>query len=172
MIPYDLSKIKLLAFDIDGVLSAATSPMGDDGQPMRTINVKDGYAIRLAMKCGLPIAIITGGISDAIRQRYEVLGCRDVHLGCSKKTEAYEHLLHKYNISDENVLYMGDDIPDYEVMQRCGCPCCPKDAATEIRETAIYVSHYAGGHGCGRDVVEQVLKAQGRWMADKDAFEW
>lgn len=172
MINYDLSKIRLLAFDIDGVLSASTIPVDDDGQPIRTANVKDGYAIHLALKQGLPIAIITGGRHEAVRRRYESLGCQDVHLGCSMKIETYEALLKKYGLMDENVLYMGDDIPDYEVMKRCGCPCCPKDAAPEIREISLYISHYPGGTGCGRDVIEQVLKAQGKWMADRMAFGW
>ena len=172
MINYDLSKIKLLAFDIDGVLSASTIPVDEDGQPIRSANVKDGYAIQLALKQGLPIAIITGGRNEAVRRRYEGLGCQDVHLGCSMKIKTYEALLGKYGLKDENVLYMGDDIPDYEVMKRCGCPCCPKDAAPEICEISLYISHCPGGMGCGRDVIEQVLKAQGKWMADRMAFGW
>ena len=172
MINYDLNKIKLLAFDIDGVLSASTIPVGDDGQPMRTANIKDGYAIYLALKLGMPVAIITGGTHEPVRRRYESLGSQDVHLGCSNKMETYLALLQKYGIKDENVLYMGDDIPDYEVMKRCGCPCCPKDAAPEIREISLYISHYPGGMGCGRDVIEQVLMEQGKWMADRMAFGW
>ncbi len=172
MINYDLKKIKLLAFDIDGVLSASTITVGDDGQPMRTANIKDGYAIHLAQKSGVPVAIISGGTNEAVRRRYEGLGLQDVHLGCSVKTSVYTSLLEKYSLKDENVLYMGDDIPDFEIMKRCGCPCCPKDAAPEIREISLYVSHYAGGMGCGRDVIEQVLKSQGKWMADHKAFEW
>ena len=121
MINYDLNKIKLLAFDIDGVLSASTIPVGDDGQPMRTANIKDGYAIHLALKLGMPVAIITGGTHEPVRRRYESLGSQDVHLGCSNKMETYLALLQKYGIKDENVLYMGDDIPDYEVLKRCGC---------------------------------------------------
>lgn len=172
MINYDLRKIRLIAFDIDGVLSASTIPVADDGQPMRTANIKDGYAIHLALKVGMPIAIITGGKDEAVRRRYESLGCQDVHLGCSLKIETYDALLQKYGIGDENVLYMGDDIPDYEIMKRCGCPCSPKDAAPEIRDISIYVSHCLGGMGCGRDVIEQVLRAQGKWMADRSAFGW
>lgn len=172
MINYDLSKIKIIVFDVDGVLSTSTIPMGEDGRPIRSINIKDGYAIHHAVKCGLPIAIITGGNHEAVRRRYEDLGCRDVHLGCNRKIDTYEKLLEKYGIYDENVLYMGDDIPDYEIMQRCGCPCCPKDAVPEIMEIALYVSHHIGGQGCGRDVIEQVLRVQGKWMADKEAFGW
>lgn len=172
MINYDLSKIRLIAFDVDGVLSASTIPVSDDGQPVRTANIKDGYAIHLAMKVGLPIAIITGGNHELVRLRYESLGCQDVHLGCSIKTETYDKLLKKYNIKDENVLYMGDDIPDYDIMKRCGCPCCPKDAAPEIQNISLYISHYSGGMGCGRDVIEQVLRVHGKWMADREAFQW
>lgn len=172
MINYDLRKIKLLAFDIDGVLSASTISVGEDGQPIRTANIKDGYAIHLALKKGLRIAIITGGTHEPVRRRYEGLGCQDVHLGCSLKIDTYNALLHKYGLKDEEVLYMGDDIPDYEVMQRCGCPCCPKDAAPEIRGISKYISHYDGGKGCGRDVIEQVLKAQGKWMDDREGFSW
>ena len=172
MINYDLSKIKLLAFDIDGVLSASTIPVGEDGQPMRTANIKDGYAIHLALKLGMPIAIITGGTHEPVRRRYESLGSRDVHLGCCNKIETYLALLQKYGIKDENVLYMGDDIPDYEVLKRCGCPCCPRDAAPEIQNICLYISHHAGGMGCGRDVIEQVLRAQGKWMSDAEAFRW
>lgn len=172
MINYDLGKIKLIAFDIDGVLSAVTIPIGTDAQPVRTANIKDGYAIQQALKCGLHVAIITGARHPDVRRRYEGLGCRDVYLGCRMKIDTYEMVLKKYGIGDENVLYMGDDIPDYEVMKRCGCPCCPKDAAPEIRDIALYVSHCPGGQGCGRDVIEQVLKAQGKWMADREAFGW
>ena len=172
MINYDLRKVKMLAFDVDGVLSSCTVPVGEDGQPIRTANIKDGYAIHLAIKLGYVVAIITGGSSESVRNRYELLGCQEVHLGCSKKMLTYEMLLSKYGITDENVLYMGDDIPDYEVMRLCGCPCCPADAAPEIKDISIYISHRNGGCGCGRDVVEQVLRAQGKWMQDAKAFGW
>ena len=171
MINYDLTKIKLIVFDVDGVLSSSTVGMRDDGQPQRTVNVKDGYAINYALRMGLPVAIITGGNMDSVRHRYEGLGCHDVHLGCSIKLGVYEQLLHKYNLTDENVMYMGDDLPDYPVMQRCGCPCCPSDASPEIQNISLYVSHHPGGQGCGRDVIEQVLKAQSKWMTP-EAFKW
>ncbi len=172
MINYDLKKIKAIAFDIDGVLSCETIPMNQDGTPCRTVNIKDGYAIQLAVKMGLHIAIITGANIPAIRVRYEGLGVKDIHIGCSIKIETYENLKQKYGLSDEEVLYMGDDIPDYEVMSRCGCPCCPADAAPEIKQISLYISTLKGGMGCGRDVIEQVLRAQGKWMADKKAFGW
>ena len=172
MINYDLKKIKALAFDVDGVLSAATIFMHPDGEPMRSVNIKDGYALQLAVKMGLHVAIITGGKTEAVRKRYENLGVPDVHLGCAVKIKTYEEFLCKYGLKDEEVLYMGDDIPDYEVMRRAGCPCAPSDAAPEIKEVALYISHLKGGYGCGRDVVEQVLKAQGKWLKDEKAFGW
>lgn len=172
MIDYNLTKIKALCFDVDGVLSCETVPMDAEGQPLRTVNIKDGYALRLAQMSGLHIAIITGARPEAIRRRYELLGIEDIFLSCAVKMETYEKLKAKYSLEDEEVLYMGDDIPDYEIMSRVGCPVCPADAAPEIKDISVYVSHIKGGYGCGRDVVEQVLRAQGKWMADKKAFGW
>lgn len=172
MINYDLKKIKALCFDVDGVLSTETVPMDADGTPLRTVNIKDGYAMQLAVKMGLHVAIITGANVDSVRKRYEGLGVQEVHLGCAIKTQYYEAFRQKYNLQHEEILYMGDDIPDYEVMRLCGCPCAPSDAAPEIRNISIYVSHLRGGYGCGRDVIEQVLRAQGKWMSDKNAFAW
>ncbi len=172
MINYDLKKIKALVFDVDGVLSAETIYLHPDGEPMRSVNIKDGYALQLAVKCGLHVAIITGGKTDAVRNRYEGLGIEDIYLGASIKTKEYEQLKEKYGLKDEEILYMGDDIPDYEVLRLCGLPCCPADSAPEIKEISVYISHYKGGYGCGRDVIEQVLKAQGKWMNEEKAFGW
>lgn len=172
MIGYDLQKIKALVFDIDGVLSAETIQTSNDGVLMRSVNTKDGYALRLAVAEGLHVAIVTGAHEEAIRRRYEALNIPDIYLGSSVKTEKLRLLLDKYSLSAEEVLYMGDDIPDYEVMQQVGLPCCPRDAAPEIRDISLYVSHRNGGQGCVRDVVEQILKAQGKWMANKEAFSW
>ena len=172
MINYDLKKIRAIVFDVDGVLSAETITLSATGEPLRTVNIKDGYAIQLAVKRGLHVAIITGGNTEAVRKRYEGLGVHDVMMGCGVKTVAYDAFMAKYGLEDEEVLYMGDDIPDYEVMRRVGCPCCPADACAEIRDISLYVSHRNGGCGCGRDVVEQVLMAQGKWMSDRVAFGW
>ena len=166
------AQIKALFFDVDGVLSAETIFLHPDGEPMRSVNIKDGYALQLAVKCGLHVAIITGGKTEAVRKRYEGLGIKDVYLGAAVKTREYKELLEKYNLKPEEVLYMGDDIPDYEVMQLVGLPCCPADAAPEIKAISKYISHRQGGYGCGRDVIEQVLKAQGKWMAGQAAFGW
>jgi len=172
MINYDLQKIRAIIFDIDGVLSAETITLAPDGLPMRTVNIKDGYAIQLAVKHGLRIAIMTGAKVDSIRVRYEGLGVEDIYVGCSVKVRTYEAFLEKYGLKEEEVMYMGDDIPDLEVMRRVGCPVCPQDAAWEIQEASVYVSHLKGGYGCGRDVIEQVLRAHGKWVMDEKAFGW
>ncbi len=172
MINYELKKIRAIIMDVDGVLSQETIPMNNDGVPCRTVNIKDGYALQLAVKMGLTIAVITGARVESVRVRYEGLGVKEVRIGAEVKMVVYEELLKKYGLSDEEVLYMGDDIPDYEVMNRCGLPCCPADAAHEIKEISRYISPCKGGEGCVRDVVEQVMRAQGIWMADKRAFGW
>lgn len=172
MIDYDLKKIKALFFDIDGVLSAETVGMNSNGEPMRTVNIKDGYALQLAVKCGLHIAIITGGKTESVRKRYEGLGIKDIFLGAAVKTKEYNLLMEKYQLKPEEVLYMGDDIPDLEVLRLAGLPCCPADAAPEVKQVCKYISHRNGGYGCGRDVIEQVLKAHGKWMTHSEAFGW
>ena len=172
MINYNLKKIKAIVFDVDGVLSAETITMAATGEPLRTVNIKDGYAIQLAQKMGLRIAILTGGNTSAIRTRYENLGVQAIYMKCSVKITTFEEFLEKYQLSADEVIYVGDDIPDYEVMKRCGCPCCPADACSDIKAISLYVSDRKGGYGCGRDIVEQVLRAQGKWLSDAKAFGW
>ena len=172
MINYDLTKIRMAVFDMDGVMSRDTVPLHPSGEPMRTVNIKDGYALQLASRRGLRIAVLTGGTDEAVRLRCGRLGVEDVVMGSSVKIRDYERLLAKYGLKDDEVLYMGDDIPDYEVMRRCGCPCCPADACGDIRAVSRYVSRYKGGCGCVRDVVEQVLRAKGLWLGAPDAFGW
>lgn len=172
MINYDLKKIRAIIFDVDGVLSAETIPLHLSGEPMRTVNIKDGYAIQLAVKQGLRIVILTGGTTQSVQIRYERLGVTDIFMGCSVKIKVYNDFLAKYDLKDEDILYMGDDIPDYEVMSRCGCPCCPADACPDIKSISKYISDYRGGYGCARDVIEQVLRAQGKWLDSAVAFGW
>lgn len=172
MINYDLTKIRAIFLDVDGVLSKETINLHPSGEPMRTVNIKDGYALQLAVKRGLIIAVITGGNTNAIRLRYEGLGIKEVILGAAVKVRHYDELCKKYNLQDNEVLYVGDDIPDYEIMQKCGLPCCPLDAAPEIKSISKYISSRNGGEGCARDVVEQVLKAQDKWISDAIAFGW
>lgn len=171
-INYDLSRIKALAFDVDGVLSSTTVPLHPSGEPMRTVNIKDGYAIQLAVKKGIRIAIITGGRTEAVRIRFAGLGVTDLYMGSAVKIHDYRAFRDKYGLADDEILYMGDDVPDIEVMRECGLPCCPKDAAPEVKSVARYISHKEGGYGCGRDIVEQFLKVKGLWMADEKAFGW
>ena len=170
MINYDLKKIRAIFLDVDGVLSCETIPQHPNGDPMRTVNIKDGYALQHAVKCGICVAIITGGKTEAVRVRYEALGLKDVCLGVAVKINTYNELKEKYSLKDEEIAYVGDDIPDYEVLQRCGLPCCPSDAAHEIKSICKYISHKEGGKGCVRDIVEQILKAQNLWMHNSAAF--
>lgn len=172
MIDYDLRLIKAVVLDVDGVLSCQTISMDAQGEPQRSINIQDGYAIQLAKKMGLRIAIITGGRTPAIRLRYEYLGVEDIYLGSAVKINTYEDFLKKYGYDNQEILYMGDDIPDFEILKVCGCPCCPADAASDVREICTYVSHRNGGEGCVRDVIEQVLRAQGKWLSSAEAFGW
>ena len=124
------------------------------------------------MKLGLRIVILTGGTTESVRLRYERLGVQDVYMGCAVKVKTYEAFLAKYGLTDGEVMYMGDDVPDYEIMQRVGCPVCPADACPDIKAVSLYVSHLRGGYGCGRDVIEQVLRAQGKWVMNAKAFGW
>ena len=173
-INYDLKKIRALLFDVDGVLSANVIPMSSEGEPMRTVNIKDGYSLHLAAKMGVLLGIITGGRTEAVRRRFLSLGLKEenIYLGSSVKIHDYRDFRDRYGLCDEEILYVCDDIPDLEVMRTCGLPCCPRDAAPEVKAVARYISYADGGYGVGRDVVEQVLKVQGLWMADERAFGW
>lgn len=165
----DLVKVKAFAFDVDGVLSSQIIPLHPSGEPMRTANIKDGFAIQLTVKLGYPVAIITGGNTSAVRIRYQNLGVPDIYMGTSEKTAPFEEWRLKNHLSYDAILYMGDDLPDFPVMKLVGVPVCPADAVEEIKSLCKYISHLEGGAGCVRDVVEQVLRAQGKWGKD---FIW
>lgn len=171
-INYDLKKIKGIAFDVDGVLSPSTIPLSSAGEPLRMVSVKDGYAMQLAVKHGLRLAIISGASTHAIHVRYEGLGLRDIYMGAAVKLPIFEQWLAKYNFSPDEVAFVGDDIPDVQVMHKAGLPIAPADAAVEVKNIAKYISPYNGGYGVGRDVLEQVMKAQGMWLDDHHAFGW
>lgn len=166
-----LKRITTFCFDVDGVFTNGIVHLMPDGEQLRTANVRDGYAVQLAVKKGFNIAIITGGNSEAVRKRFESLGVTHVYLSSHKKTEVFKQYIEANNIAAEEVCYMGDDIPDYLVMQQVGLAVCPSDAASEIKGISAYVSPYAGGCGCVRDILEQTMKVQGMWMDDV-AFEW
>ncbi len=170
-INYDLKKIKAFVFDVDGVLSGDILSLSADGDPMRTVNIKDGYAMQLAVKKGYILAIITGGYTEAVRIRFSRLGIEHIYMRSAVKMKDFEDLLSKTGLALDEIMYAGDDIPDYEIMQRVGLPVAPSDAAPEIKAVAKYISLKRGGEGVARDVIEQTLKAQGDWMAD-EAFGW
>ncbi len=166
-----LTKVKAFIFDVDGVLTDGSVTLMPDGEQVRIMNIKDGYALQLAVKKGYKIAIISGGKSEMVRKRLLGLGITDIYLGVHTKIDVYKELIEIYNISPEEILYMGDDLPDYEVMQQIGVPTCPNDSAVEIKDISIYVSDKKGGEGAVRDVIEQVLRVQGQWFS-KEGFVW
>lgn len=170
-INYDLTKIKAFVFDVDGVLSADVLFLSMEGDPMRTVNIKDGYALQLAVKKGYKIAIITGGNTEAVRIRFSRLGIEHIYMQAAIKKDNFADFMLKTDLNPEEVVYVGDDIPDYEVMRMVGLPVAPQDAAPEIKAIAKYISPRKGGEGVARDVIEQTLKAQGHWMGD-EAFGW
>lgn len=171
-IDYDLTLIRAFACDVDGVLSPSVIPMHISGEPLRMVNIKDGYAIQLAVKRGFKFSIITGGRSEGVRARFAGLGVEDIYLGASLKVPILQEWMQRHDLRPEQVAYLGDDIPDIEAMQVVGLPVAPADAAPEAKASARYISPCMGGYGCGRDVIEQVLKAQGIWMSDRHAFGW
>jgi 3-deoxy-D-manno-octulosonate 8-phosphate phosphatase (KDO 8-P phosphatase) len=166
-----LQKVKAFAFDVDGVLSSPEVYLHPTGELMRSMNTKDGYALQHAVKRGYPVAIITGGNTESVALRFRGLGITDIYLASSHKVDDFTDFLCKYDLASEEVLYMGDDLPDYELMKKVGVPCCPADAVEEIKSVSQYVSPYDGGKGCVRDVIEQVLRLHGRWM-DGQSFSW
>ena len=170
-INYDLTRIKAFVFDVDGVLSREVIPLSPDGDPMRTVNIKDGYALQLAVKKGYHVAIITGAYTEAVRVRFSRLGITHIYLKSAIKIRDYQDFLSKTGVQPEEVMYAGDDIPDYEVMRLAGLPVAPADAAPEIKQIAKYISSRKGGEGVARGVIEQTLKAQGHWMG-QEAFGW
>jgi len=162
-----LKHIYAFVFDIDGVLTDGTIQVNTQGEMFRTMNIKDGYGMKTAVENGFKICVISGGTNEGVRVRLQNLGIKDIFLGAHNKTEILENYLITNNLKKENILYMGDDLPDYEIMQKVGLPTCPQDAVQEIKAISKYVSHKKGGKGCVRDVIEQVLKVQGKWMVAK-----
>lgn len=170
-INYDLKKIKAFIFDVDGVLSPNSIPLSPEGEPMRMVNIKDGFAINLAVHNGYGTAIITGADTENVRKRFSRLGVKDIYMKSRIKINDLNDYMQKTGYKPEEIMYAGDDLPDYHVMQTVGLAVAPADAAHEIRNIAQYISHYNGGQGIARDVIEQVMKAQGKWMGE-EAFGW
>jgi 3-deoxy-D-manno-octulosonate 8-phosphate phosphatase (KDO 8-P phosphatase) len=158
-----LHNVKAFVFDIDGVLTSGNILVMENGQLARTMNVRDGYALQYAVKLGYTLGVISGGKSEPAKQRLEKLGIQDVYIGITDKLDSLKEFMYTHHLQYENILYMGDDMPDYEVMQKCGVPCCPKNAVPEIKALSVYVSDKNGGEGCVRDVIEQALKVHKQW---------
>jgi 3-deoxy-D-manno-octulosonate 8-phosphate phosphatase (KDO 8-P phosphatase) len=158
-----LHQISTFIFDVDGVLTTGDILITAEGEMLRSMNTKDGYALKYALQKGYKIAIISGGTNEGVRNRLKALGVYDIYLGAHHKMDAYEELLDLYNLSPSEILYMGDDIPDLPIMEQVAVAACPQDAVPEIKVAANYISHRDGGKGCVRDIVEQVLRLQGQW---------
>lgn len=155
----DFKQIRHFIFDIDGVLTGGHLLLHSDGTLLRTMNIRDGYALQLAVKQGYRISIISGAKGDMLIKRFEGLRIHEVHLGIEDKLSVYKSL----QTNPEETLYMGDDMPDLEVMEQVFLPCCPADACSEIQQISRYVSPRNGGQGCVRDVLEKTLKLNGHW---------
>lgn len=169
----ELINVKAFIFDVDGVLSLDTTPLNEFGDPVRTANVKDGFAIRSAIGFGFQVAVITGGNVERVKFRHEKLGVVHYYDGVRDKVVCLNDFVKKTGIEPENILFMGDDLVDYNIMKAVGIPVCPNDAVPEIKSISKYISHKNGGEGCVRDVIEQTLRAQNRWFTSemiKDTF--
>jgi len=162
-----LKQVKAMVFDVDGVLTDGSLILMPDGDLVRVMNIRDGIVMKLAVKKGYHLCIITGGSNLAVKQRLNRLGITDVYLKTENKWEAMKEFMATYDLKPEEILYMGDDLVDHEVMSKIGVPVCPKDAVQEIKSLSIYVSEKDGGKGCVRDVVEQVMKVHGNWEIPK-----
>lgn len=159
----ELLNVKGFVFDVDGVLSRDVSPLDENGDPARTANVKDGYAIRVARRLGYPVAIITGGGSERVKKRHLKLGVEHYYDNAKDKIFCFRDFLSKTGLEGKDILFMGDDIVDYQLMHHAGLPTCPKDAVPDIKALSKYISPFKGGEGCVRDVIEQTLKAHDKW---------
>jgi 3-deoxy-D-manno-octulosonate 8-phosphate phosphatase (KDO 8-P phosphatase) len=164
-----LINISTFIFDVDGVLTDGSVTITTSGEMLRKMSIKDGFALKTAVDAGFNVCVISGGSNEGVRKRLEGLGIKDIYLGAHNKIEQLNDYLNKKNITTSEVLYMGDDIPDYPVMQLAGLPCCPQDAAPEIKAISKYISHKKGGQGAARDVIEQVLKVHNKWNGNFDA---
>jgi 3-deoxy-D-manno-octulosonate 8-phosphate phosphatase (KDO 8-P phosphatase) len=167
----ELKKVKAFVFDVDGVLSKDISPINEDGSPVRTANVKDGFAIRRAINRGYPVAVITGGYLERVRKRHEKIGVKYYYENITDKVQCLGDFLKKTGINEKNVLFMGDDLVDYHVMLKVGFPVCPQDAVDEIKSISRYISHRNGGEGCVRDIIEKTLRVQNNWFTEDNSFD-
>ncbi len=161
-----MNRIKTFIFDVDGVLTDGTVTIMPDGDQLRVMNTRDGYAMKQAMKMGYRVCIITGGASVSVRKRMHYLGVYDVYLASSDKVDSLNDYAACYDLSKNEMAYMGDDLPDYFVMKEVALAACPNDAASDIKEISHYISPVEGGKGCARELIEQVMRIQGTWQTD------
>ncbi len=171
-IDYDLKQIKGVVFDVDGVLSPSTMPLMSDGTPSRMVNVKDSYALQLAIKMGYKIAIITGSDCMAVKKQFNGLGIDDVFMKTSTKITCLKNWVEAKGLMVNEVAFVGDDIPDYECMNYVGLSIAPFDAADDIKAIATYISPIKGGEGVARDFFEQLMRNNGQWLNSENAFGW
>jgi 3-deoxy-D-manno-octulosonate 8-phosphate phosphatase (KDO 8-P phosphatase) len=158
-----LNHITTFILDVDGVLTDGTVHVAPNGEMLREMHIRDGFAMKAAIESGYHVCIISGGSNEGVRIRLQNLGITDIHLGTPNKVETFNEYIELYDIKAENVAYMGDDIPDFHVMKLVGLPSCPQDASPEIKAISKYISHKNGGKGAVRDLIEQVMKVQGKW---------
>jgi 3-deoxy-D-manno-octulosonate 8-phosphate phosphatase (KDO 8-P phosphatase) len=160
----DFTRIKAFLFDVDGVLSTDFSPLDETGEPVRTGNVKDGFALKSALTEGYAVGVITGAHQSRVKLRCQHVGIRLYYENVADKSACLDHFISETGIPAENILYMGDDIPDYNVMKRVGIATCPADAIPEIKSISAYISGREGGRGCVRDVIEKVMRSHHKWF--------
>lgn len=157
------ARVRTFLFDVDGVMTDGRMLITDNGEFLRRMNTRDGFAMKLAIRTGYRIVVITGGSSPGVERRLRLLGIEDIYPGIQDKWRTYQQFLEESGVSAEVILYMGDDLPDYEVMQDVGLPACPRDADPAILGISTYISPLDGGAGCVRDVIEKTLRVQGKW---------
>ena len=161
-----LPSIKTFIFDVDGVLTDGKILITNEGELLRSFDTKDGYAMKCALVQGYKIVVISGGRNQGVEERFKELGVFDIYMGIHYKLDAFQDLLDNYDLNPETILYVGDDVPDIPVMEKVGLGCCPADAVSDVKNMADYVSHKNGGEGCVREIIEQVLRVQGKWRLD------
>ena len=160
-----LKKITTFILDVDGVLTNGKILVTSKGKMLREMNTKDGFIIKYALDEGFKIFIISGGTNKGVRERLKDLGIEEIFLGKDSKNSTYEMLIKKHNLNENEILYMGDDVPDIPVMKKVGVPCCPNDAVPDVKQISIYISKKNGGQGCVRDIIEQTLRVQHKWIS-------
>ncbi|NQX77455.1 HAD family hydrolase [Gilvibacter sp.] len=159
-----LAQITTFIFDVDGVLTDGKVLVTSSGELLRSMNIKDGFALKYAVDMGFNVAIISGGTNEGVRTRLEGLGIKQVYLGAHQKAQFLEAYCQEHQVSPEEIAYMGDDIPDIPVLRAVGLATCPQDAVPEVKAASEYISHKRGGEGCARDLIEQVLKVHTKWV--------